>query len=273
MSEILAVSAEWLALREPEDARARSLELALLASELMPDGPIAVHDLGSGTGSMMRWLAPVLPGPQSWFLHDWNARLTEQAVAHARPSDRDNTEISVFARTGNLAALTPEDAAGASLVTASALLDVLSAQEIRSIVDVCVAARAPAFFSLSVIGEVQLTPWDARDTAFGEAFNAHQSRDLDLRRQSGRHGASIAHRHFEEAGWQVRETTTQWRLDPHQSALLSEWFCGWVDAAVEQEPLLRPVADRYRQDRVAQMGRGELTALIDHRDFLAWPRP
>ncbi|MEB0303591.1 hypothetical protein QN348_22145, partial [Mucilaginibacter sp. 5C4] len=69
MTGIPLVSPDWLALREPEDAAARSRDLALTAAAKIPDGPVIVHDLGSGTGSMMRWLAPLLPGPQTWILH------------------------------------------------------------------------------------------------------------------------------------------------------------------------------------------------------------
>ena len=84
MNEIIEVSSDWLRLREPEDARSRSRELALAASGLLRPGPVEVHDLGSGTGSMVRWLAPMLPGPQTWILHDWNPDLV--ASSTARPS-------------------------------------------------------------------------------------------------------------------------------------------------------------------------------------------
>ena len=273
MSELFKVSGDWLALREPEDAAARSLDLALIAAELLPDGPIVVHDLGSGTGSMMRWLAAVLPGPQTWFLHDWNADLTEQAIHHQRPSDRDNVQISVFGRTGNLAHLSAEDVAGGSLVTASALLDVLTSEEIHTIVGACLAAHTPALLSLNVTGGVQLNPRDERDTAFENAFNAHQARLANGRRQLGRYAPSLARRLFVEAGWQVRQSTTLWRLNHRQPGLLGEWFSGWVDAAVEQEPQLRDEADRYRQDRLAQIELGDFSASVDHVDLLAWPRP
>jgi len=273
MSGILEVSGDWLDLREPADAAARSLELALIAAELLPEGPIVVHDLGSGTGSMMRWLAPVLPGPQTWFLHDWNADLTEQAINQPRPSDRDTARISVCGRTGNLADLSPDDVAGGSLVTASALLDVLTSHELRTIVAACVAAHTPALLSLSVTGGVRLSPRNALDAAVGNAFNAHQMRHARGRRQLGPHAASIAGRLFAEAGWQAHQSSTPWRLDHRQPGLLGEWFSGWVDAAVEQEPQLREEADRFRQARVAQIELGELTAHVDHVDLLAWPRP
>ena len=49
-----------------------------------PAGPAprrcGVHDLGSGTGSMARWLAPRLPGPQHWVLHDRDAGLLARAA-------------------------------------------------------------------------------------------------------------------------------------------------------------------------------------------------
>ena len=41
----------------------------------------SIHDLGCGTGSMGRWLAPRLPGPQHWVLHDRDADLLARAAA------------------------------------------------------------------------------------------------------------------------------------------------------------------------------------------------
>jgi hypothetical protein len=272
MTEILEVSSEWLALREPEDADTRSRDLALASAALLPDGPITIHDLGSGTGSMMRWLAPLLPGPQTWILHDWNADLIEQAVDGAHPLDRDNSAVSVNSQTGNLADLRPTDLAGASLVTASALLDVLTSRETHAIVSACVGARCPALLSLSVTGDVRLSPRDELDAVFEQAFNAHQLREANNRRQLGRHAAPIARGLFTQAGWRVRESTTVWRLDHRLAGLLREWFEGWVDAAVEQDPTLRAEAERYRGLRLAQIDRGELVAHVRHLDLLAWPR-
>ena len=78
------VSPEWLVLREPADAAARSGELAeRLARHLAPAGRLVIHDLGGGSGAMGRWLAPRLPGPQHWVVHDRDADLLELAVAGA----------------------------------------------------------------------------------------------------------------------------------------------------------------------------------------------
>lgn len=74
--------AHWLALREPADAAARAEDLVdLVRPRLAGAGPLVVHDLGAGTGAMARWLAPRLPGPQHWILHDRDADLLARAAA------------------------------------------------------------------------------------------------------------------------------------------------------------------------------------------------
>jgi hypothetical protein len=271
MSTILEVSSDWLALREPEDATARSRTLALSAAALLPAGPRVSHDLGSGTGSMMRWLAPLLPGPQTWVLHDWNANLIEHATDGGLPVDKNGAALSVRTQTGHLGDLRPADLAGASLVTASALLDVLTSREVHAIVDACIGARCPALFALSVTGQVRLTPRDDDDAAFEHAFNAHQLRVADGRQQLGRYGAPLAQGLFAAAGWRAQPRTTTWHLDERQPRLLAEWFTGWVDAAVEHDPSLRATAAGYRHRRQSQIDNGELTAHVSHLDLLAWP--
>ncbi|MEY9951806.1 SAM-dependent methyltransferase [Leifsonia sp. EB34] len=286
MSGVLEVSADWLALREAEDARARSRRLAHLAAGLAAgaagDLPartraLTVHDLGSGTGSMMRWLAPQLPGPQNWVLHDWNAGLTARAVGAAPPHDRAGRPIAVDARVTPLDGLTAADLAGADLVTASALLDVVTAPEAHAVVDACVGVGAPVFLPLSVTGDVEVRPWDPRDIRFARAFNEHQRREVDGRRLLGRFGAPIVRGLFARAGWHVRTALTTWRLDRRDPRLLGEWFDGWVDAAAEQAQVdrdrsLLDQAVAYRELRGGQQRNGGLSAVVYHLDVLAWPR-
>ena len=88
-AEAVRVSPEWLALREPADAAARSAELAeRLGRHLPAAGRLVIHDLGGGSGAMGRWLAPRLPGPQHWVVHDRDADLLELAVADAAGAGR-----------------------------------------------------------------------------------------------------------------------------------------------------------------------------------------
>jgi hypothetical protein len=272
MSEIIEVSSDWLELREEEDARARSRELALEAARRLGPGPIVIHDLGSGTGSMMRWLAPILPGPQTWVLHDWNPDLTARAADGIAPLDREGRPVSVSSHNGELAHLRPDDLDGASLVTASALFDVLTSEEVHAIVQACVTVGCPVLLSLSVTGDVYLDPQDPRDEAFEASFNAHQRRLVDGRRLLGRHGVAIARGLFLRAGWNVRPVDTFWRLGDHDPHLLGQWFDGWVDAAHEHRTELRVEGSGYRELRSTQLRRGALSAVVVHTDLLAWPR-
>ncbi len=77
--EVARVTPEWLVLREPADAAARSAELAeRLARHLPGAGPLVIHDLGGGSGAMGRWLAPRLRGPQHWVVHDRDPDVLER---------------------------------------------------------------------------------------------------------------------------------------------------------------------------------------------------
>jgi hypothetical protein len=271
MSEIIEVSSDWLALREPEDARSRSGRLARAAARRLAPGPITIHDLGSGTGSMMRWLARLLPGPQTWVLHDWNSELIDRAASGVAPLDRDGRPVAMLTRTGRLADLDADHLDGASLVTASALLDVLTSDEISAVVRACVAVGCPVLLSLSVTGEVRLEPRDPRDDAAAAAFNAHQERHAGGRRLMGPAGVGLAERLFLDARWNVRTVRSPWRLGDHEPRLLERWFDGWLDAALEQAPDLRAGGVAYRALRSEQMRRGALSAAVGHTDLLAWP--
>ena len=72
--EQIRVSSQWLDLREPADAAARSRDLVEHVRRQLPAaGRLVIHDLACGSGSMGRWLAPLLPGPQLWVMHDRDA--------------------------------------------------------------------------------------------------------------------------------------------------------------------------------------------------------
>ena len=64
-------SADWLALREPLDHASRNAAVAAAcAAHFAGAETLAVLDLGCGTGSNLRALAPILPERQDWRLVD-----------------------------------------------------------------------------------------------------------------------------------------------------------------------------------------------------------
>ena len=61
-------------------------------------GRPVIHDLGCGTGSMGRWLAPRLPGPQHWVLHDRDADLLAVAADEPPGVAADGAAVTVETR-------------------------------------------------------------------------------------------------------------------------------------------------------------------------------
>ena len=254
----------WLALRESADAAARAADLLdPLRAALPPGEPLVIWDLGCGTGSLGRWLSGRLRGPQHWILHDHDPALLDRA----RENDyvtADGRPATIETRKGDLGSLRASDLAGASLVTASALLDVLTAAEVEA---VAAAVSCPALLTLSVVGRVGLSPHDPLDAEIAAAFDAHQRRGGLL----GPDAVTAATEAFGRRGASVRTAPSPWRLGPGQAALTAEWLRGWVGAAVEQRPGLAPSAEGYLRRRLAECAAGGLTAEIHHVDLLALP--
>ncbi|PWJ06583.1 trans-aconitate methyltransferase [Streptomyces sp. NWU49] len=265
---------EWLRLREPADAAARSHDLIdplriRLANLPRRAGGLVVHDIGCGTGSMGRWLAPHLDGAQHWILHDRDPYLLHFAAVASPRSAADGSRVTVETRRGDVARLTPDALAGASLVTASALLDVLTREEVGALAAACAGAGCPALLTLSVAGRVELSAPHPMDQEITEAFNAHQRRGGLL----GPDAVTVAAEAFGEHGATVRLNPSPWRLGPEQAGLTEQWLRGWVGAAVEERPELAERADRYLTGRLAECAAGELRVVVHHSDLLALCRP
>jgi len=81
-------SAEWLALREPLDMRARNKDvLDAVAIAFGDRDALSIVDLGSGTGSTVRALTARLPKRQAWRLVDNDPVLLADAFAMDRSKD------------------------------------------------------------------------------------------------------------------------------------------------------------------------------------------
>ncbi|MER6673200.1 class I SAM-dependent methyltransferase [Streptomyces sp. NPDC000983] len=265
---------EWLELREGPDGAARAhdlldpLRIRLANLPGKADG-LVIHDLGCGTGSMGRWLAPRLDGAQHWILHDRDPYLLHFAAVASPRAGADGSRVSVETRRGDIARLTPDSLSGASLVTASALLDVLTREEIETLAAACAGAGCPALLTLSVAGRVELTPPHPLDEEIADAFNAHQRRSDLL----GPDAVTVACEAFAAHGATVRVHPSPWRLGPADAALTAQWLRGWVGAAVEERPELGGPAQDYLRERLAACEAGELRVVVHHTDLLALSRP
>jgi hypothetical protein len=270
--EGVRVSHRWLSLREPADAAARATELVGdLGRHLPASGHRVIHDLGCGTGAMGRWLAPLLPGPQHWVVHDRDPDLLEVAAADLPAPAADGAAVSVEAKQTDLTRLHPVELADASLITASGLLDLLTEDELAGLVSVCVGAGCPALLTLTVVGRVDLTPADPLDRRVAAAFDAHQRRTTEGGRLLGPDAVAVAREEFSRLGADVLVRPSPWRLGASQAELAAEWLTGWVSAACEQQLGLAAETDAYTRRRLAEASAGQLRVTVEHADLLVLP--
>ncbi|MGH3812850.1 MAG: SAM-dependent methyltransferase [Pseudonocardiaceae bacterium] len=273
---------EWLALREGADASARAPELvervrAYLAAPARPGdparpaGPSVVRDLGCGSGSMGRWLAGRLPGPQLWILHDRDPGLLTRAHRSMPGVATDSAAVTARTQQGDATDLSAADLAGTSLVTASALLDLLTAEEVDGLATACVEAGCAALLTLSVTGQVELAPSEPLDAEFAAAFDAHQRRCTGGRWLLGPDAGPAVVDAFARRGAPVTTRPSPWRLGADQAELAEEWLQGWIGAAWEQQPSLERRAGSYLRRRLDACTAGELRVLVGHVDMLALP--
>jgi len=268
---------EWLELREGVDAAARASEL-LDPLRRMLRGPFVIHDLGCGTGSMGRWLARRLPGPQHWIMYDRDAELLDHAAKRAADTAADGSPVTVETRHRDITTLTAGDLVGTSLVTASALLDVLTRDGVDRLAAACAEAGCPALLTLSVVGRVKLTPAEPLDEEIAAAFNAHQRRRTGGGPLLGPDAVEAATEAYTRLGAEVLVRPSPWRLGADadrrvpgaaQSALISEWLRGWVGVACKQRPELAARGAAYLDRRLAAAATGELRVEVGHCDLLA----
>lgn len=269
----IRVTSGWLALREPADAAARARDLVEhLRRRLPPSRCLVIHDLACGTGSMGRWLAPLLPGPQRWVLHDRDADLLHNAAADPPGPAADGTSILVETRLSDVTRLHPDELADATLITASALLDLLTEAELSRLIDVCASARRPLLWTLSVDGRVDLAPGDPLDACVATAFDAHQRRQTPGGRLLGPGAVAAAVEGFHRLGAEVLVRPSPWRLGAAEADLAAEWFTGWIGAAFEQEVHLAAAAASYARRRLSEARAGRLAVTVGHADLLVLMR-
>lgn len=280
-------AADWLASREVLDARSRSHCLTGLAAGWLATrthahgGPVGIVDLGSGSGSNLRFLASRLPGPQRWRLVDHDPALLALArrqAAALRDSDGERPHLETRCR--DLAPVDADLLAGADLVVASALFDLVTRDWAEALVAAAAAHQQALLVSLSVDGDWAFLDAagerieDDEDRAVRALFQAHQRRDKGLGPALGGDAPAVLGAALVAAGYRVERAATPWHVaagDPDLLPLAERLVQGWHDAALEQAPHEQARLARWRQRRLAGLAAGELGLSVGHRDLLALP--
>lgn len=259
--------ADWLALREGVDHRSRSAELVEPLVREWPTGHVRrIVDLGSGTGSNVRYLAPRLPRPQAWVLVDQDRALLEAA---SLPPEAGEPVRMI----GDLAKEGLEALAEADLCVAAALLDLVSEAWLERVIGACVRRGCGALFSSTYDGSIAwdgVAP-DAADDLVLDLVNQHQTRDKGLGTALGPRAAFVARAGFERVGYRTWLVPSPWRLGPPDGPLAARLIRGWADAAVEQSPRDAAHIERWALARHDALTDPSFTLAVGHLDLLALP--
>ncbi len=278
--------ADWLALREPYDAAARSEALAAAFIAALPDAP-RLLDLGAGTGSLFRWLAPRIGGSQYWTLVDADRGLLVEAMNQIAEwavdsgyeidtSDPASLAIIDFDEVwqvdaicvdlaGELAKLPLEGADG---VVCSALLDIVSEPWLAQLAGML---DAPFFACLSVDGRDAWLPPMAGDTAIRAGFRRDQTRAKGFGHALGPHAPAAFARCFAPR-FRVLTAPSPWVIPTGDLAMLSDMIASHARVAALRMPARRGAIAAWEKLRLRQMMRMRLALRIGHTDLLALPR-
>jgi hypothetical protein len=280
----------WLQLREPADAAARSHGLTrTIADALAGNEPVRVLDLATGTGANLRYLAPHLPRVQHWLVVDrdpgllallpartasWGAERQYDVRPHANGCviRGDGLECDVETRQMDLGTSTSEGIfAGRHLVTASALLDLVSERWLRDLASRCRAAGAATLFAITYNGWSSCSPEEPEDDMVRDLLNRHQKTDKGLGGPAaGPEAGASAVRSFEDVGYRVRTEPSDWTLASAERELQRRLIEGWAGAARDMHADASTIA-RWRDRRMAHVDAGRSRIVVGHVDLAALP--
>lgn len=262
-------SADWLTVREPFDAAARDGRLeGMLADWARKLGSLRVIDLGSGTGSNLRHLAPRLPVPQQWTLIEHDPALIAAGTgmlpagvdAHYLPGDL-NRDLEGLLAGGQ-----------ADLITCSALLDLVSASWLERLVAALRSGGAAFLGVLSYDGRIELVPPQA-DGPIIELVNRHQTIDKGFGPALGPAAVGRLHHLLTPFGSRCETAPSDWKLGTADVTVQRMLVDGWAGAAGEMHGQDEGDDDirLWQRMRHHYLDTGRHRARVGHRDLLWLP--
>lgn len=269
----MSFSAEWLALREPADRRARNADvLAAVRRHCRRPGRVRIADLGCGTGSTVRALAPLLSAGQHWTLLDHDASLLAIALGETLPEGSRLVAVQADLA-GNLDAILPE---AIDLLTCSALLDLVSDAWLDRLVSLLACRRTPFYAALTYDGRIALEPAHPLDPLVVAAVNRHQRGDKGFGPALGPDAAGRAAALFAAQGFTIVAGASNWQFLDTERDVCVMLLDGWAEAACEQldrdgeSEVAGQIADWQAWRRVA-LDAGRAKFLVGHLDLFAIP--
>ena len=265
-------SIEWLNLREASDHKARDRHLLKTAANWLNDlksKDKVIVDLGSGTGSTIRGLqryTTLAPSIQ-WRLVDNDPELLAEAV------HRHSEEYSIESFLVDLSATQKLPLESASLITASALLDLVSSNFIRDLCQLIKEkneGRPLGFYSaLNYDGCIKWTPFHPLDAAILMNFNTDQRRDKGFGPALGPDATDFLKTQFHSTKFQCLSAKSPWLLGSADYLLTESLINGISGVAIQTGGLTNSDIQDWKTIRIENVRTG--TCFLGHTDILVLP--
>ena len=265
-------SIEWLNLREASDHKARDRHLLKTAANWLNDlksKDKVIVDLGSGTGSTIRGLqryTTLAPSIQ-WRLVDNDPELLAEAV------NRHSEEYSIESFLVDLSATQKLPLESASLITASALLDLVSSNFIRDLCQLIKEkneGRPLGFYSaLNYDGCIKWTPFHPLDAAILMNFNTDQRRDKGFGPALGPDATDFLKTQFHSSKFQCLSAKSPWLLGSADYLLTESLINGISGVAIQTDGLTNSDIQDWKTFRIENVRTG--TCYLGHTDIVVLP--
>ena len=268
-------SAAWLRLREPVDHRARSAALTREVLSALPDD-LRILDLACGTGSNLRYVG----GQVLLFNIETSGRQKARPDPDWLLVDNDRALLALVPPAPNVRAVEHDLRSldnhlfdERSLVTASALLDLVSESWLRELVSHCRAHRSAALFALTYDGRLTFEPAEPEDALIRDLVNRHQKTDKGFGPALGPDAVAAVADLFRNMDYLVRIASSDWVLSRVSAPddLQGQLIEGWAEAASAVAPDRAATVDGWRSKRLDHVASGRSLVTVGHQDLAAVP--
>jgi SAM-dependent methyltransferase len=288
-------TSEWLALREPVDHRSRNPKLLSLVTdhlkhiEFSRPGAIHIVDLGCGSGSNLRALAPAFNAVQEWTLVDSDPTLLLAAHTALMKWGDDSTLVQndrhesaqqltstklIISKNNKKILVNFECAdlskevhlpimAKADLVTAAAFFDLTSASWLQKF---CANLSKPLYASLSYNGVESWEPSGPSDQAVLDAFHFHQRTDKGFGAAAGPTAASLLVSYLKDRHFHVDVADSPWVMNELDRSLIDQLALGTAAAVNETGILPIETIEQWVQSK-----KTAIRCVVGHTDVFACP--
>lgn len=287
----IGFSESWLTLREPADHLARNVSLNdPLTTWFKQQSTHYVLELGAGTGSNLRYLMPQMGHDQHWLLLDNDVALftclpdrlkvwanKQNASVRAENNryivEHENFSATIECKVINLASeLDQIPVDKVQLITASALLDLTSAEWLNQLAALIHRHRCACLFALNYNGKIQWQPEHDADSMVSALLNQHQLNDKGFGKALGPRAGHYFAQTLKKTGRQVMTGESDWLIMPESHELQLAIVDGWAPAALEQDnDANRATIQQWHIGRKQTIDQRQTALTVGHIDVLSLP--